>query len=100
MMQHFPDPLFPYFLMIDWFKKILINFRPAESINISLPKLDSKLVTMIKNVGNSDQYVAHASLNELGDILNIQERQAVLRDYEEIYMASVLQQFKVGFTSL
>ncbi len=54
-------------------------------------------MTMIKNVGHSDQYVAHASLNELCDILNIPERQAVLRDYEEIYMESVLQQFKVGF---
>jgi cytoskeleton-associated protein 5 len=50
---------------------------------------------MIKGIGHPDRLVAHASLNELSDILDSQEKQAVLRDYEEIYIMSVLDQFKV-----
>lgn len=70
----------------------------AEPVNINLPKLDSKLLQLIKNIGNQDSYVAHAALNELCDILEMPEKQAVLRDYEEIYMQSILSQFKVSFS--
>lgn len=61
----------------------------------SLPKYDTKLLNIIKGIAHPDQYVAHASLNELSDIIESQEKQAVLRDYEEIYIQSVLGQFKV-----
>lgn len=61
----------------------------------NLPKYDTKLLNIIKGIGHPDQYVAHASLNELSDIIESQEKQAVLRDYEEIYIQSVLAQFKV-----
>ncbi|KAL7034400.1 hypothetical protein ACKWTF_007947 [Chironomus riparius] len=60
----------------------------------NLPKYDTKLLNIIKGIGHPDQYVAHASLNELSDIIESQEKQAVLRDYEEIYIQSVLAQFK------
>lgn len=62
----------------------------------NLPKYDTKLLNIIKGIGHPDQYVAHASLNELSDIIESQEKQAVLRDYEEIYIQSVLAQFKVN----
>lgn len=61
------------------------------------PKLDAKLLNMIKGIGHPDRLVSHASLNELSDILESQEKQAVLRDYDEIYIQSVLEQFKVSF---
>lgn len=78
---------------------------PATSANASemspnlmenLPKYDTKLLNIIKGIGHPDQYVSHASLNELSDIVESQEKQAVLRDYEEIYIQSVLAQFKVN----
>lgn len=68
---------------------------PVPNLFESLPKYDSKLLNIIKGIGHPDQYVAHASLNELSDIIESQEKQAVLRDYEEIYIQCVLGQFKV-----
>lgn len=77
--------------------------RPAtapapELMNLmeTSPKLDAKLLNIIKGIGHPDRLVSHASLNELSDILESQEKQAVLRDYDEIYIQSVLEQFKVS----
>lgn len=79
--------------------------RPAtapEPSNVMehLPKYDTKLLNIVKGIGHMDAYVAHASLNELADILESPEKQAVLRDYEEIYIQSVLGQFKVVIANL
>lgn len=63
------------------------------------PKLDAKLLNMIKGIGHPDRLVSHASLNELSDILESPEKQAVLRDYDEIYIEAVLDQFKVRLNS-
>lgn len=60
------------------------------------PRLDMKLLNMIKGIGHPDRLVSHASLNELSDIIESPEKQAVLRDYDEIYIQSVLEQFKVN----
>lgn len=60
------------------------------------PKLDTKLLAVIKGIGHPDRLVSHASLNEISDILESPEKQAVLRDYDEIYIQSVLDQFKVS----
>lgn len=60
------------------------------------PKLDTKLLNVIRGIGHPDRLVSHASLNELSDILESPEKQAVLRDYDEIYIQSVLEQFKVS----
>lgn len=60
------------------------------------PKLDAKLLSMIKGIGHPDRLISRASLNELSDILDSPEKQAVLRDYDEIYIESVLEQFKVS----
>lgn len=60
------------------------------------PKLDTKLLNIIKGIGHPDRLISHASLNELSDILDSPEKQAVLRDYDEIYIESVLEQFKVS----
>lgn len=68
---------------------------PMPNLMENLPKYDTKLLNIIKGIGHPDQYVSHASLNELSDIVESQEKQAVLRDYEEIYIQSVLSQFKV-----
>lgn len=68
---------------------------PLPNLMENIPKYDTKLLNIIKGIGHPDQYVSHASLNELSDIIESQEKQAVLRDYEEIYIQSVLSQFKV-----
>lgn len=70
---------------------------PLPNLMENLPKYDTKLLNIIKGIGHPDQYVSHASLNELSDIIESQEKQAVLRDYEEIYIQSVLSQFKVRY---
>lgn len=63
------------------------------------PKLDTKLLAVIKGIGHPDRLVSHASLNEINDILDSPEKQAVLRDYDEIYIQSVLEQFKVRLSN-
>nr|XP_029730106.1 protein mini spindles-like isoform X4 [Aedes albopictus] len=72
--------------------------QPVETLPArladALPKLDPNLLKTIRGIGSPDAYTAHASINELSDILESQEKQAVLRDYEEIYIQNILQQFK------
>lgn len=58
-------------------------------------KLDPNLLRIIKNIGCQDVFTAHAAIIELTDILESPEKQAVLRDYEELYIQNILQQFKV-----
>nr|XP_029730104.1 protein mini spindles-like isoform X2 [Aedes albopictus] len=68
--------------------------KPTANLADALPKLDPNLLKTIRGIGSPDAYTAHASINELSDILESQEKQAVLRDYEEIYIQNILQQFK------
>ncbi|XP_055712026.1 protein mini spindles isoform X3 [Phlebotomus papatasi] len=60
----------------------------------TLPKLDPSLVKIIRAVGSSDSLTARAAINELSDIIANPEQQAVLRDYEELYIQSILKQFQ------
>lgn len=73
----------------------LLFFLFRYSLTDALPKLDQNLVRIIRGIANTDSFAAHAALNELNDILQSPEKQAVLRGYEEMYIQSVLQQFKV-----
>ncbi|KRF99998.1 uncharacterized protein Dwil_GK13258, isoform D [Drosophila willistoni] len=59
-----------------------------------LPKHDPQLVKLIKAVGGQDTLKARAAINELGAIIEAPEKQAVLRDYEEIFIQNVLAQLK------
>uniref|UniRef100_B3P0X8 GG16976 n=1 Tax=Drosophila erecta TaxID=7220 RepID=B3P0X8_DROER len=59
-----------------------------------LPKHDPQLVKVIKGVSSTDTLKARASINELAAIIEAPEKQAVLRDYEEIFIQNVLAQFK------
>ncbi|XP_055620315.1 protein mini spindles isoform X2 [Toxorhynchites rutilus septentrionalis] len=69
--------------------------KPTANLADALPpKLDPNLLRIIRGIGSADVYTAHAAINELSDILESQEKQAVLREYEEIYIQSILQQFK------
>uniref|UniRef100_W4VRR1 Putative microtubule-associated protein n=1 Tax=Corethrella appendiculata TaxID=1370023 RepID=W4VRR1_9DIPT len=70
--------------------------RSTEDTNLadSLPKLDPNLVRTIRGIGSADIYGAHASIISLSEILESPEKQVILRDYEEIYIQSILQQFK------
>lgn len=60
-----------------------------------LPKLDPNLVRIIQSIGHADSIKARAAINELNDILESSEKQAILRDYEELYIESICSQFKV-----
>lgn len=60
-----------------------------------LPKHDPKLVKIIKAVSSTDTLEARAAINELTEIIEAPEKQAVLRDYEEIFIQNVLAQLKV-----
>lgn len=62
--------------------------------------MDPNILRIISGIGNKDTLVARAAINELNDILESTEKQAVLRDYEEIYIQSVLQQFKVNIDTI
>ncbi|KMZ03269.1 protein mini spindles isoform X4 [Drosophila simulans] len=59
-----------------------------------LPKHDPQLVKVIKGVSSTDTLKARAAINELAAIIEAPEKQAVLRDYEEIFIQNVLAQFK------
>ncbi|KRG01671.1 protein mini spindles isoform X3 [Drosophila mojavensis] len=59
-----------------------------------LPKHDPKLVKIIKAVSSTDTLEARAAINELTEIIEAPEKQAVLRDYEEIFIQNVLAQLK------
>lgn len=59
-----------------------------------MPKLDPNLMRILRSVGSSDSITAHAGLNELNDILESTEKQAALRDYEEIYIENVCLQLR------
>ncbi|KPU75563.1 uncharacterized protein Dana_GF11924, isoform G [Drosophila ananassae] len=59
-----------------------------------LPKHDPQLVKVIKSVSSTDTLKARAAINELAAIIESPEKQAVLRDYEEIFIQNVLAQLK------
>lgn len=59
-----------------------------------LPKLDPNLMRILRSVGSTDSITARAGLNELNDILESAEKQAALRDYEEIYIENVCLQLR------
>lgn len=75
----------------------MTNFQifPFHSLPDILPKLDPNLVRMVQSVGNSDSIKARAAISELSEILESPEKQAILRDYEELYVDSICTQFKV-----
>lgn len=60
-----------------------------------LPKHDPQLVKVIKAVGSTDTMKVRAAINELAAIVESPEKQAVLRDYEELFIQNVLAQLKV-----
>lgn len=60
----------------------------------TLPKLDPNLVKIVRAVGSADSLTSRAAINELSDIIDSPEKQAVLRDYEEMFIESVIAQFK------
>ncbi|XP_034663855.1 protein mini spindles isoform X2 [Drosophila subobscura] len=59
-----------------------------------LPKHDPQLVKVIKAVSSTDTMKARAAINELAAIIESPEKQAVLRDYEEIFIQNALAQLK------
>lgn len=60
-----------------------------------LPKHDPHLIKIIKATSSTDTLKARAAINELQEIIDSPEKQAVLRDYEEIFIQNVLAQLKV-----
>ncbi|KAJ6636203.1 Protein mini spindles [Pseudolycoriella hygida] len=60
-----------------------------------LPKEDPNLIRIIRSIASPDSIQARAALNELNDILDTPEKQAALRNYEDMYVDSILCQFKI-----
>lgn len=52
---------------------------------------------IVRAVGSADSLTSRAAINELSDIIDSPEKQAVLRDYEEMFIESVIAQFKVSW---
>ncbi|KAM7363198.1 msps cytoskeleton-associated protein 5 isoform 2-T4 [Cochliomyia hominivorax] len=59
-----------------------------------LPKHDPHLIKVIKATSSTDTLKARAAINELNEIIDSPEKQAVLKDYEEIFIQNVLAQLK------
>ncbi|KAL5273334.1 msps family protein [Megaselia abdita] len=76
------------------------NFhRPGSANNSPNPLLDVRMLdpNLLRNInaiGSTDSLIARAAMNEISDIIESPERQAVLRDYEEIVIQNILTQFK------
>lgn len=79
----------------DHLEHFLIVSFAIHSLPDILPKLDPNLMRILRSVGSSDTITARAGLNELNDILETPEKQAALRDYEEIYIENVCLQLRV-----
>ncbi|XP_037945409.1 protein mini spindles isoform X2 [Teleopsis dalmanni] len=60
----------------------------------NLPKLDPNLIKIINGISSTDTLKARAAINEITEILDYEERQLVLRDYEELFIQSALAQLK------
>lgn len=54
------------------------------------------MIRIIKAIASMDSITARAALNEINDILDSVDKQAALRDYEEMYVESICAQFKVN----
>ncbi|CAD6995897.1 unnamed protein product [Ceratitis capitata] len=70
------------------------NLHQVPNIVDVLPKHDPQLIKMIKAISSVDTLKARAAISELAEIIDSPEKQAVLRDYEEIFIQNVLAQFK------
>lgn len=66
------------------------------SLANDLPRLDPNLIRTIRSIASVDTIIARAALNEINDILESPEKQAALRDYEELYVDSICVQFMVN----
>ena len=56
------------------------------SFRLPPQQLDPNILRILKGISSPDSLTARASINELADILESPTKQAVLRDYEEIYI--------------
>ncbi|XP_054741345.1 protein mini spindles isoform X1 [Anastrepha obliqua] len=70
------------------------NLHQMSNIVDVLPKHDPQLIKMIKAISSVDTLKVRAAISELAEIIESPEKQAVLRDYEEIFIQNVLAQFK------
>ncbi|XP_050341877.1 protein mini spindles isoform X2 [Bactrocera neohumeralis] len=70
------------------------SMHPTANLVDVLPKHDPQLIKMIKSISSVDTLKARAAISELAEIIDSPEKQAVLRDYEEIFIQNVLAQFK------
>ncbi|XP_037896088.1 protein mini spindles isoform X2 [Glossina fuscipes] len=74
------------------YQQNLVN-QPPNLADV-LPKHDPHLIKIIKAVSSTDTLKARAAINELSEIIESPEKQAVLRDYEEIFIQNALAQLK------
>ena len=51
---------------------------------------------IIETISDEDHLIARAAINELNEIVESANKQAVLLDYEELFIENVLKQLKVG----
>lgn len=74
---------------------VLCIHSPSEV----LIKHDPHLIQIIETMSDPDNIVARAAINELNEIVESPNKQAVLLDYEEIFIENVLKQLKVYFNT-
>lgn len=60
-----------------------------------LPKHDPHLIKIIKAISSFDTLNSRAAIRELSEIVDSADKQAVLKDYEELFIQSVLEQLRV-----
>lgn len=49
----------------------------------------------INNISSKDTITARSAINELSEIIESSEKQAVIRDYEEVFIQNILSELKV-----
>lgn len=60
-----------------------------------MPRHDPNIMRAIQSIASEDSIVARAALIEIHDILESPDKQLALRDYEELFLKSICQQFIV-----
>lgn len=66
----------------------------SNALPVVPKELDPNILRMIRGLGSTDSVVARASMRELDEILEDTDKQAILIDFEQVYVEALLKQFE------
>lgn len=98
-----PKPAAHYHSKIATNQSLMNQMNAVQSPKVAIPMMhsaepvknaDPNIMRMVKGIASTDSMVTRASMNELNEILENADKQAILIDYEEQYIYALLSQFQ------